>query len=210
MIWWLVGVLMSDTAYDALIRPVATQHAIEAGLDPDAMIALVKAVIRQESRFDPRAYRAEPQIHDASRGLMQVLERTARELGYSGSVGNDQARTGGLYTPSVSIALGTKLLAQNLRWAGGKLDVAVSAYNAGFSAQRPHDAKRTITGGIINQAYVDSVLGYFRQYVAQEPTTATAAGNGVTAQASAALNPLTWWGLVAILGGGVALWLFFR
>src|ERR687896_339502 len=50
------------------------------GLGP----VLVAAVIEQESGFDVHAFRAEPQIGDASRGLMQVLYGTAKWMGYEG------------------------------------------------------------------------------------------------------------------------------
>lgn len=135
--------------YGPLIRAAAERH----GVDP----MLVAAVIWQESRGDPRAYRAEPKIGDASYGLMQLLLRTARGLDYQG--GPD-----GLFNPATNIELGTRYLAELLRAAErtGRPDpvtIALSAYNAGPSAVRPGDAKRDATGAPINlRSYVLPVL----------------------------------------------------
>lgn len=205
---------MNDTAYDAMIRPLASAYGAEIGVDADTMAALVKAVIRQESAFNPAAFRAEPRINDASRGLMQVLARTARALGYSGDVGNDATHVGGLYDPYTSIRLGTKLLAANLRQARGDFDVAISAYNAGFSTARPWDGNRASlpNGPFVNQAYVNAVRAYFAEYLTQTQTAAAMAtvGNGVTDQGVGGAN---WTTLVTVGGailGGIALWLLFR
>lgn len=134
----------NEDAFDSIVE--------EAGRKYMVPVSLIKAVIAQESAFKPEAYRAEPQINDASRGLMQVLERTARALGF------DQ-HTDLLFSPEISIDLGTKLLAQNLRQANGNWDVAISAYNAGFSKLRTYDAKRDSAGRAINEDYVKRVKG---------------------------------------------------
>ena len=146
-----------EDAFDVLVEQAAQKYQVP--------VALVKGVIAQESGFRPEAYREEPQINDASRGLMQVLERTARGLGFTEDPGL-------LFVPKTSIDLGTKLLAQNLRQARGNWDVALSAYNAGFSRDRPWDAKRFTEdpkhpefGRMINEDYVKRVRGnwtYFK------------------------------------------------
>lgn len=179
-----MGLFVNDAAYDAIIGPIATAYASQAGLSVGDFTALIKATIRQESNFDPNAYRAEPQIGDASRGLMQLLDRTARGLGFGGASDD-------LYDPHTNILYGARLLAQNLQQADGRLDVAVSAYNAGFSRERPHDAKRDSTGAISNAAYVTRVLGFYDQYRAASPS----AGSGVTT-AALGLWPL-------LIGGGL-------
>lgn len=140
-----------EEAFNELIEAAAQKYQVPP--------ALVKGVIAQESAFRPEAYREEPRISDASRGLMQVLERTARGLGFKGDPGL-------LFDPVVNIDLGTKLLAQNFRQARGNWDVALSAYNAGFSRDRPWDAKRYTEdpthpeyGRMINEDYVKRVQG---------------------------------------------------
>lgn len=144
-------------------------------------VPLLKAFAAQESRFDPRARRAEPYLDaagkpriglgptpdfpkggDESRGLMQILARTARGLGYAGPLD-------GLYDPALNIALGAQLLRGLLRTAKTQ-DAAISAYNAGFSGVRPGDGKRVSNAPgapFINQSYVDAVNGYLRYFQAQ-------------------------------------------
>ena len=134
----------------------------EAGQAWDVEPALIKAVIGAESQFVPSAYRAEPQIGDASYGLMQLLYGTAKLLGYTGA-------TSGLYDPTTNIRLGTRFLADLIKTAdkrGYSVDSAISAYNAGFSAERPGDGKRTTDGSspFVNQAYVDRVVSYANYY----------------------------------------------
>lgn len=146
-----------------------------AGQAWDVDPALIKAVIAVESEFSPRAFRAEPKIGDASYGLMQLLYKTARALGFTGVAAD-------LYDPTVNIRLGTRYLADNVRTAlsrGYKVDSAISAYNAGFSSVRAGDGKRVTndpTSPFINQAYVDKVLelaAYFRHPAAHQLETVT-------------------------------------
>lgn len=139
-----------EDAFDAIVEAKARKYMVPA--------ALIKGVIAQESAFKPEALREEPRIKTRSRGLMQLLETTATGLGFQGL-------TSELHDPEKNIELGTKLLAQNFRQANGNWDVALSAYNAGFSKLRPWDAKRKKNGRMINEDYVRRVRGnweYFR------------------------------------------------
>lgn len=140
------------------------------GLNPTQATFLVKGIIGQESRFDPHAYRAEParatfpapwnMTGDASRGLMQVLEQTARGLGYTGDVGSDRTGTGGLYDPATSIRLGVKNLAAELRRARGNWDQAIAAYNEGGSRA----AADAASGTYRNLDYVSQVLANYAYF----------------------------------------------
>ncbi|MGH7166475.1 MAG: lytic transglycosylase domain-containing protein [Nitrospiraceae bacterium] len=144
--------------YDALIRLYSQVHSVP--------FQLVKGTIAVESDFVPTAYRAEPQIGDASHGLMQVLMRTAKGLGYTGT-------TAGLYNPNVNIDLGTRLLKQNLARAGGNIDRAVSAYNGGWHPDKGFGTPLA-DGRFGNQAYVDVVRQCTAHYAAQLPPAAQA------------------------------------
>ena len=84
----------------------------------------IKAVIGTESNFDPRAYRAEPKIQDASYGLMQILYSTAKSIGYQGE-------PEGLFDPKTNIMLGTKYLAKLIERHGMDFKSIYSAYNSG-------------------------------------------------------------------------------
>lgn len=109
-------------AYAQLVASAAAIHGL-----PEV---LIWAIMAQESGFNPKAFRAEPKIHDGSHGLMQLLLKTARGLGYQGEEGEASKLTG-LYDPATNIALGAKLLKQNLDRAGS-IEGAISAYNGGF------------------------------------------------------------------------------
>ncbi|MCP5101868.1 MAG: transglycosylase SLT domain-containing protein [bacterium] len=102
--------------YDLIIAEAAANYSVP--------FDWVKAFIGTESNFDPRAYRAEPQINDASRGLMQMLESTARDMGLKGDP--DQ-----LFDPGVSIDLGAKYMRWLIDKYGMVYEEIYSAYNSG-------------------------------------------------------------------------------
>ena len=83
----------------------------------------IVGIIWQESRGKPKAYRYEPKLGEASYGLMQTLESTARSVGFTGQAEN-------LYDPSTSINYGTKYLSV-LYSKYGNWDDTVMSYNAG-------------------------------------------------------------------------------
>lgn len=112
--------------YDGIIRTAASEHQVP--------FVWIKAVIGTESSFQEDAYRAEPQINDGSHGLMQILMRTARGLGYQGSVE-------GLYDPAVNINLGAKLLRELIDRFGGDFRRVYSAYNSGDPTKYTWDSQ---------------------------------------------------------------------
>jgi soluble lytic murein transglycosylase-like protein len=84
--------------YLAIINAVNAEDGL--GLDP----ADVLAFIAVESSFRPNAYRYEAKLRDASYGLMQILYKTARGIGYDGP-------PEGLYDPETNIRFGMRYLA---------------------------------------------------------------------------------------------------
>ncbi len=88
------------------------------GVDPD----LIRAVILQESGGDPRA-----RSRKGARGLMQILDGTARELGLRRP-----------FDPRENILAGTRYLADLLERNGGDLALALASYNAGPGAVSRH------------------------------------------------------------------------
>ena len=123
--------------YDDLIK----QAANEAGVPP----ALVKAVAKVESGFNPRSTSGA-----GAQGLMQLMPGTARGLGVTDP-----------YDPLQSLRGGAKYLRQQLDRFGGDYSKAIAAYNAGPGAVQKY-------GGIPpyaeTQAYVPRVLAYFQRF----------------------------------------------
>ena len=93
-------------------------------------VADVLAVIQIESSFRANAYRAEPQIGDASYGLMQILSSTAADRGYDGP-------PEGLFDPETNLRYGMAHLKWSFDYLYRRLGTApsrslwIGSYNAG-------------------------------------------------------------------------------
>lgn len=88
---------------------------IAAGRQVSLSPALLKAVARAESCFDPLAV-----SRAGAQGLMQLMPATARMLGVNNSLDSQQNLNGG-----------ARYLADMLKRYTGNLDLALAAYNAG-------------------------------------------------------------------------------
>jgi soluble lytic murein transglycosylase-like protein len=122
-----------STSFDDVIK----QAAAKEGIDP----TLVKAVARAESNLNPGAVSSA-----GAKGVMQLMDGTARELGVRDS-----------FDPAQNIAGGAKYLKQLLNRYGGDVKRALAAYNAGPGAV---DASGGIPPYAETQAYVQRVLRF--------------------------------------------------
>ena len=102
--------LPPEHAFDHLIREASALH----GVDP----ALVRAVIRAESGFDPMAV-----SHVGATGLMQLMPALAEELGVKDP-----------FDPRENIFAGVKYLSWLLHIYNGNVKLALAGYNAGPGA----------------------------------------------------------------------------
>ena len=107
-----------------LINTVNAEEGL--GLDPGDILAFMIV----ESSLDPTAYRYELSVNDASYGLMQVLSRTARDMGHTGA-------PSGLYEPLQGTRIGMRYVAWVRDYLAQRLgrepswDEIASGYNGG-------------------------------------------------------------------------------
>jgi soluble lytic murein transglycosylase-like protein len=113
--------------------------------------ALVKAIIRRESGFNPRARSRVGAI-----GLMQLMPFNARKVGL---------REAELWDPDRNILGGTRLLAALLRYYNGDMVAALAAYNA-----KPRNPFAPLPKNGETPEYVTVVLRYYDEYTRQSGT----------------------------------------
>jgi soluble lytic murein transglycosylase-like protein len=131
--------------YDTYISQAAALYQI-----PEA---LIRAVIKVESNYDPRA------VSPANaRGLMQLIPETAERM-----------MVRDIHDPRQNIFGGVRYLRILANLFNGDLELTVAAYNAGenavirFGGIPPYEE---------TQGYVVKVLGYYRHYrAATSPST---------------------------------------
>ena len=152
----VVPVMPSDTSlerftrYDTAILQAATLYQIP--------VALVRAVIKVESDFDPRAVSSA-----GARGLMQMIPATA-----------DRMLVRDVFDPRENIFGGVRYLRVLANMFNGDLQLTIAGYNAGEGAVVRY-------GGIPpyeeTRQYVVKVLGYYYQYRSIEAAGVEIAGN---------------------------------
>jgi len=124
-------------AYKDIIRHYASSYRLEE--------ALVKAVIKAESNYNPQAV-----SRKGARGLMQLIPETARQM-----------RVSDPFDPMQNIRGGSNYLRLMLDQFNGNIDLALAAYNAGPNAVQRH-------GGIPpyeeTRTYVKRVRRYLDLY----------------------------------------------
>lgn len=127
------------------LDPVIARHSRAHRLHP----ALIRAVIKTESDFDPLAVSRAGAI-----GLMQLMPQTAMRLDVRDS-----------YNPDENIGGGTKYLRQLLDRFDGNLPLALAAYNAGEHAVERYQGLPPITE---TRQYVKKVLRYYRTFLTND------------------------------------------
>lgn len=108
------------------LRALVARHAAANGVP----FALADAVVRIESRYNPRAANA------GNYGLMQIRHQTARGVGYSGGAA-------GLLDADTNARYAMKYLGQAYRLAGGDTCRTVMKYQSGHMTTRMSGANRT-------------------------------------------------------------------
>ncbi|MCP5502018.1 MAG: lytic transglycosylase domain-containing protein [Leptospiraceae bacterium] len=132
-----------DGKYSKIIS-IIEEEAAKQGVEA----ALIKAIVRAESNFNPNA-----KSHVGARGLMQLMPATAKRL-----------KVKDILSPRDNVRGGTKFM-KYLIGKFGNLDLAVAAYNAGPAVVKRYRGippyKETIN-------YVKKVRKYYKEFKKEE------------------------------------------
>jgi hypothetical protein len=123
--------------YDLLIWKAAEKYKVD--------YALVKAVIKAESNFDPRAI-----SRAGAKGLMQLMPATADAFGVNDS-----------FQPEDNVQGGVRYLRHLLDLFEGNLHLSLAAYNAGENAVFRYNG---IPPYRKTQTFIQRVLRYSQEY----------------------------------------------
>ena len=142
--------LARAASYDPIIERAAKLNQLHP--------ALLRAVIVVESAYNPRAISSR-----GAKGLMQLEPATVARY-----------RVADVFDPSQNIYAGSRYLHDLLQRYGGKLEIALAAYNAGEKAVERHGGR--IPPFAETRRYVPNVLEVYRSLLAQGHGLAAGAG----------------------------------
>lgn len=127
----------SSNAYDEMITEASQRHGVS--------FPLLKAVIKVESNFNPRAV-----SRAGALGLMQIMPENARAF-----------RMRDPFDPRENILTGTQYFRELLERFNGKLHLALAAYNAGPNVVDRYNSIPPIKE---TEDYVERVMKYFQLF----------------------------------------------
>jgi soluble lytic murein transglycosylase-like protein len=158
----LLPLVVRQLLYPRYFASFIEADAKSFGADP----TLVLAIMREESRFNPRA-----KSEAATRGLLQFIITTARQIGRD--VGLVDVDEDDLYDPRVIIRLGAKYVSTLSKELGGDRYQVAAAYNAGphqtalwsrMAAAPGDDYFLTAVSFDETKNYVRKVMNSYRRY----------------------------------------------
>lgn len=141
----------SDSRHTSPSAPVRYDHSVYDDLIAEASKRfgvtepLLKAIIKAESNFNPRAVSKK-----GAKGLMQLMPENIRAF-----------RMKDPFDPRENIMGGTRYFSRMIDRYGGELSLALAAYNAG---PEKVDQYRRVPPYKETRDFVERVLEYFRAY----------------------------------------------
>ncbi|UCH23948.1 MAG: lytic transglycosylase domain-containing protein [Deltaproteobacteria bacterium] len=132
---------------ECLYHPIILQAANRHEVDP----AIVKAIIMAESSYNPRAVSKR-----GAKGLMQLMPKTAEEMGVED-----------IFNPEHNINGGVRYYKKLLKQFKGDIKLALAAYNAGIRKVKEHKGVPPYKS---TQYYIKKVFEYYRYYKQQVET----------------------------------------
>ena len=127
----------SSKKYDDIIANASQQYGVS--------FPLLKAIIKAESGFDPRAVSKK-----GAKGLMQIMPENFKPLGIKDP-----------FDPSQNIHAGARYFKQMYDRFNGKIALSLAAYNAGPTAVERYN---TVPPYLETEEYVEKVLKYYYNY----------------------------------------------
>lgn len=159
---WILGLVMAGVAVLAIkssaavksenpeLLGIVQKYADKYGIDA----ALIKAVIQNESSWDPQNRNPA----DPSYGLMGITPQLAQDFGIVKDWQNPTAaEIARIYDPDTNIMIGAGHLSDLL--GSYDFDTAIQMYNVGISG--------FIVYGYRNAGYLAAVTDYYNQYLAE-------------------------------------------
>ena len=129
---------------ERLYHPIILQAANRYQVDP----AIVKAIIMAESSYNPKAVSKK-----GAKGLMQLMPKTAREMGVED-----------IFNPEHNINGGVRYYKKLLKQFKGDIKLALAAYNAGMKTVREH---KGVPPYKATRHYIKKVFEYYQHYKKQ-------------------------------------------
>jgi hypothetical protein len=129
---------------ERLFHPIILQAANRYQVDP----AIVKAIIMAESSYNPKAVSKK-----GAKGLMQLMPKTAREMGVED-----------IFNPEHNINGGVRYYKKLLKKFKGDTKLALAAYNAGMKTVREH---KGVPPYKATRHYIKKVFEYYQHYKKQ-------------------------------------------